>query len=93
MDVLLRRQSEFDWRQIRTVLETPKAPAGRCAAGESKTVKIWRSQILTVLGGGRVYKMAAEGGHFVDFAYKWPRSGHFDWKKILGGTIAIVPEQ
>ena len=35
--------------------------------------------------------MAAEGGHFVDFAYKWPRSGHFDWKKILGGTIAIVP--
>ena len=24
--------------------------------------------------------MAAEGGHFVDFAYKWPRSGHFDWK-------------
>ena len=30
MDVLLRRQSEFDWRQIRTVLDTP---AGRCAAG------------------------------------------------------------
>ena len=29
MDVLLRRQSEFDWRQIRTVLEAPKAPAGR----------------------------------------------------------------
>ena len=37
--------------------------------------------------------MAAEGGHFVDFAYKWPRSGHFDWKKILGGTIAIVPPE
>ena len=57
MDVLLRRQSEFDWRQIRTVLDTP--------AGESKAVKIWRSQILTALGGGRV-KMAASRPFYIE---------------------------
>ena len=27
--------------------------------------------------------MAAEGGHFVDFAYKWPRSGHFEAKRSV----------